>query len=120
MFRSLFHDHLQRSSFVLSESTTFQLPASSFVFFGICGRMPSKKLLNMFRAFYAHHQEPTNSSSTLWFYRRNMVVAVMLVVVGPDRPRPTELLPPCSNGKPEYAAAVDRLLMMGIRIPETC
>jgi len=23
-------------------------------------------------------------------------------------------------GKPEAAAAVDRLLMMGIRIPETC
>ena len=34
MFRSLFHDHLQGSSFVLSAFTTFQLPASSFVFFG--------------------------------------------------------------------------------------
>jgi hypothetical protein len=34
MFRSIFHDHLQGSSFVLSASTTFQLPASSFVFFG--------------------------------------------------------------------------------------
>jgi len=30
------------------------------------------------------------------------------------------LLPSCSYGKPEAAAAVDRLLMMGIRMPETC
>jgi hypothetical protein len=34
MFRSLFHDHLQGSSFILSAFTTFQLPASSFIFFG--------------------------------------------------------------------------------------
>jgi hypothetical protein len=32
----------------------------------------------------------------------------------------TALLPPRSCGKPEVAAAVDRLLMMGIGIPETC
>ena len=38
----------------------------------------------------------------------------------PARPRPTALLPPRSYGKPEAAAAVDRLLMMGIRMPETC
>jgi hypothetical protein len=45
-----------------------------------------------------------------------------MVVVGPsDRPRPTALLPPRSYGKPEAAAAsVDRLLMMGKRMPETC
>jgi len=36
------------------------------------------------------------------------------------RPRPTALLPPRSYGKPEAAAAVDRLLMMGKRKPETC
>jgi hypothetical protein len=40
-------------------------------------------------------------------YRRNVVVAVQLVV-----------LPPHSYGKPE-AAAIDRLLMMGKRMPET-
>jgi len=40
-------------------------------------------------------------------------------VVGPDRPRPTAL-PPRSYGKPEAAAAVYRLLMMGIRMPEIC
>ena len=38
----------------------------------------------------------------------------------PDRPRPTTLLPPRSYGKPEAAAAVDRFLMMGIRMPEIC
>ena len=42
------------------------------------------------------------------------------VRASPDRPRPTALLPPRSNGKPEAAAAVDRLLMMGTRMPETC
>jgi hypothetical protein len=34
MFRSLFRDHLQGSSFILGTFTTFQLPASSFVLFG--------------------------------------------------------------------------------------
>jgi len=38
----------------------------------------------------------------------------------PDRPRPTTLLPPRSNGKPEAATAVYKLLMMGMRMPETC
>jgi hypothetical protein len=53
-------------------------------------------------------------------YRRNVVVAVLLVVVGPDRPQTTALLPSRSYGKPEAAATVYRLLMMGIRMPETC
>ena len=38
----------------------------------------------------------------------------------PARPRPTALLPPRSNGKPEEATAVYELLMMGKRMPETC
>jgi hypothetical protein len=38
----------------------------------------------------------------------------------PARPRPTAVLPPRSNGKPEAATAVDDLLMMGMRMPETC
>jgi len=38
----------------------------------------------------------------------------------PDRPRPTTLLPPRSNGKPKAATAVDKLLMMDMRMPETC
>jgi hypothetical protein len=39
---------------------------------------------------------------------------------GPDRPRPTTQLPPRSNGKPETATAVVELLMVGMRMPETC
>ena len=34
------------------------------------------------------------------------MIAVLLVVVGPARPRPTALLPPRSNGKLEAATAV--------------
>jgi len=49
-----------------------------------------------------------------------VVIAVLLVVVGPDRPRPTTLLPPRFNGKPEAATAVDKLLMIDMRIPEIC
>jgi hypothetical protein len=30
------------------------------------------------------------------------------------------LLPPRSNGKPEAATAVDKLLIMGMRMPEAC
>jgi len=37
----------------------------------------------------------------------------------PARPRPTALLPPRSNGKPEAATAFVELLMMGARMPET-
>jgi len=37
-----------------------------------------------------------------------------------DRPRPTALLPSRSNGKPETVIPVDKLLMMGMRMPETC
>jgi hypothetical protein len=40
MFRSLFYDHPQGLSFVLSAFTTFPLLGSSFVF-SVCGRMPS-------------------------------------------------------------------------------
>jgi len=37
------------------------------------------------------------------------------------RPRPTALLPPRSNDKPEAAAtAVVELLIMDTRMPETC
>jgi len=38
----------------------------------------------------------------------------------PARPRPTALLPPRSNGKPEADTAVIELLMMDMRVPETC
>jgi hypothetical protein len=38
----------------------------------------------------------------------------------PYRPRPTALLTPRSNGKPEATTAVNKLLMMGMRMSETC
>jgi hypothetical protein len=37
-----------------------------------------------------------------------------------DRPRPTALLPPCFNGKPKAAAGIYKLLMIGMRMPDTC
>jgi len=55
---------------------------------------------------HAHNQELNNCSSSLWDYRWSLVVAVLLVVVGPV--------------KPEATTAVVELLMMGVRTPETC
>ena len=37
----------------------------------------------------AHHQELNNCSSSLWFYRWSVVIAVLLVVVGPAGPTTT-------------------------------
>jgi len=48
---------------------------------------------------HAYHQELNNCSSSLWFYHWSMVIAVLLFVVGPARPRSTALKPPRSNGK---------------------
>jgi len=54
-------------------------------------------------------------------YRTNVVVAVLLVVVGPTGPTTTNnCYHHVPTGKPEAAAAVDRLLMMGKMMPETC
>jgi len=54
---------------------------------------------------HAHHQELQQLQQPL-VYRWSVVVAVLLVVVGPARPRPTALLPLRSNGRPEAATAV--------------
>jgi hypothetical protein len=35
---------------------------------------------------HAHHQELNKCSSRLWFYRWNVVIAVLLIVVGPAGP----------------------------------
>jgi hypothetical protein len=76
----------------------------------------------MFRAFLGPSSGAYQLQQQPLVYRRNAVVAVLLAMVGLDRPWPTALLPPRSYGKPEAAAAaaVDRLLMMGERMPETC
>jgi hypothetical protein len=76
--------------------------------------------LNMFRPFLCPASGAYQLQQQPLVYRRNVVVAVLLVVVGPARTRPTALLPPCSYSKPEAAAAVNRLLMIGIGIAETC
>jgi hypothetical protein len=38
---------------------------------------------------HAHHQELNNCSSGFWFYRWSVVVAVLLIVVGPAGPTTT-------------------------------
>jgi hypothetical protein len=49
------------------------------------------------------------------------VSAILLPIIrSVDRPRLTTLLPPRSNGKRVAATAVYKLLMMGMRMPETC
>jgi hypothetical protein len=64
-----------------------------------------------------------NCSSSFWFYRRSVVIAVLLVVVGPAG-RPDHDQQHCYHHaptvKPEAATAVVELLMMGVRTPETC
>jgi len=71
---------------------------------------------------HAQHQELNNCSSNLWFYRWNVVIAVLLVVVGPVG-RPDHHQHHCyyhaPTVKPESATAVVELLMMGVRTPET-
>ena len=44
----------------------------TFIYSSICFGRP-----------HAHHQELCNCSSSLWFYRCSVVIAVLLVVVGP-------------------------------------
>jgi hypothetical protein len=71
-------------------------------------RIGYEKVLRKMVAALAHSRSNTHSRENLW------------TVLGAFWPRPTTLLPPRSNGKPEAASAVVELLMMGIRMPETC
>jgi hypothetical protein len=50
-----------------------------------------------------------------FFYFR----VIMNYELTPDGPRPTTLLPSRSNGKPETATGVDKLLMIGMKMPKT-
>jgi hypothetical protein len=69
---------------------------------------------------HAHHQELNNCSSSLWFYLRCVVIAVLLVVVGPAGPATTKhCCHHTPNVKPEAATAVVELLRMGVWTPET-
>ena len=51
---------------------------------------------------------------------KNLGCVSPCIIIQLARPRPTTLLPPRSNGKPEAATAVYKLLMMDMRMPETC
>jgi len=72
---------------------------------------------------HAHHQELNNYSSSLWFYRWSVVVAMLLVVVGPAG-LPDHDQQHCYHHaptvKPEGATTVVELLVMGVRRPEKC
>ena len=61
-------------------------------------------------------------TNSLWFYRWSVVLAVLLVVVGPaGRPDHDQqhYYYHAPTLKPEAATAVVELLMMGVRAPET-
>jgi hypothetical protein len=59
---------------------------------------------------HANHQELNNCSSSLWFYFRIVVIAVLQQH---DCHHDTKV-------KPEAAIAVVELMMMGVRMPDSC
>jgi hypothetical protein len=69
----------------------------------------------MFRASLCPSSGAYQLQQQLLVYRRNVVVAVLLA--NHDQQHCYHHAP---TVKPEAVAAVDRLLMMGIRMPETC
>jgi hypothetical protein len=68
---------------------------------------------------HAYHQKLNNCSSSLWVYLRSVVITVLLVVVGPDHDQ-QHCYHHDPKVKPEAAAAVVELLMMGMKTPVTC
>jgi hypothetical protein len=72
-----------------------------------------------FGCHHAHHQELNNCSSSLWFYRCSVVVAVLLVVIGPDHDQ-QYCYHHATMLTPEAATAIVEILMIGVRTPETC
>jgi hypothetical protein len=83
---------------------------------GFCSRMLVICIFSL-HVYLCFH----NSKMTIFTCRRPYFSSQLHAILS-DRPRPTALLPPRSYGKPEAAAAaaVDRLLMMDIKMPETC
>jgi len=73
---------------------------------------------------HAHQQELNNCSSSPWFYLRSVVIAVLLVMVGPLINRPDHYQQHCYHHaptvKPEASTAGVELLVMGVTTPETC
>ena len=61
----------------------------------------------MFRAFSCPSSGATTTAVAASGLTRSLVIALLLVVVGPAaQPRPTTLLSPSCDGKPEAATAV--------------
>ena len=57
------------------DATIYPVYYLTFIYSSICFGHP-----------HAHHQELNNCSGSLWFYLRSVVIAVLLVVVGYNRP----------------------------------
>jgi len=91
-------------------ATIFQFIILAFIYSLTCfGRSP------------AHHQELSDCSGSLWFYLRIMVTVVLCSwSVRSARPRAQHDCYHDTKVKPEAAAAVIELLMLGGRTPETC
>jgi len=60
------------------DAKIFQFIILTFIYSSTC-----------FGRSHAHYQELNNCRSSLWFYRWSVVVAVLLVVVGPAGPATT-------------------------------
>jgi hypothetical protein len=74
-----------------------------------------------FGRFPAHHQELNDCSGSLWFYLRIVVIVVLSSWSGrPARPRTHHDCHHDKKVKPEAVTAVNELLMMGGKTPETC
>jgi hypothetical protein len=74
--------------------------------------------LNMFRASLCPSSGAYQLQQQPQVYRWSVVAAVLLAVVVPTTANSTATTTFLS--KPEVASAVDRLLIMGVRMPETC
>jgi hypothetical protein len=75
----------------------------------------------MFRASLCPSSGAYQLQKQVLVYRRNVVVAMLLVVVCPTGPTATNSTATTTFlGKPQAATAVYRLLMMDMRMPETC
>jgi hypothetical protein len=113
-------------NFVSARQTNFTLDKTFQIFFNQADATISQVYYLNFTHTYsstcfghphAYHQEVNNCSSSLWFYRWSVVVAVLLVLVRPVGQHCYHHTPMV---KPEAATAVVDLLMMGVRMPETC